>query len=83
MTLNPHDLINTPGYGNAEKALRKAGLWRELMTDSERIDWLAENVSKMTRSENDQSWYFNIDCDDYDPEWFRHDIDEKAMEATT
>lgn len=23
-----HELINIPGYGNAEKELRKAGLWR-------------------------------------------------------
>ena len=82
MKPNPHDLINLPGYGNAEKELRKAGLWRELMTDSERIDWLAENVSKMTRSEEYQSWSFRINRYDYDPEWFRHDIDEKAMETT-
>ena len=26
--INPHDLINLPGYGNAEKELRKAGMWR-------------------------------------------------------
>ena len=27
MKLDPRDLINLPGAGNAEKALRKAGLW--------------------------------------------------------
>lgn len=29
MTPNPQDLIDLPGYGNAQKELRKAGLWRE------------------------------------------------------
>jgi len=28
MTINLHELANIPGYGNAEKELRKAGLWR-------------------------------------------------------
>lgn len=28
MTINLHALANQPGYGNAEKALRKAGLWK-------------------------------------------------------
>ena len=28
MTINLHELINQPGYGKAEKALRKAGKWR-------------------------------------------------------
>jgi hypothetical protein len=32
---NPHDLINLPGAGNAEKALRKAGLW--LLTPEEKL----------------------------------------------
>ena len=26
--MDVHELINIPGYGNAEKELRKAGLWR-------------------------------------------------------
>ena len=26
--INLHELINQPGYGKAEKALRKAGMWR-------------------------------------------------------
>ena len=28
MTINLHELINQPGYGKAEKALRAAGKWR-------------------------------------------------------
>jgi GTP-binding protein EngB required for normal cell division len=32
MTLDPHDLINLPGYGNAEKQLRKAGMWDDDLT---------------------------------------------------
>lgn len=27
--MDVHNLINLPGYGNAEKALRKAGMWRK------------------------------------------------------
>jgi hypothetical protein len=27
--IDPQDLINLPGYGNAQKELRKAGLWRD------------------------------------------------------
>lgn len=28
MKVNPHELINLRGYGNAEKELRKAGKWK-------------------------------------------------------
>lgn len=28
MEVDPHKLIDLPGYGNAEKQMRKAGLWR-------------------------------------------------------
>jgi hypothetical protein len=28
MGVDPHELINLPGYGNAEKKLRKHGKWR-------------------------------------------------------
>lgn len=29
MTINLHELANMPGYGKAQAALRKAGLWKE------------------------------------------------------
>jgi hypothetical protein len=31
--MDVHTLINLPGAGNAEKALRKAGMWRETALD--------------------------------------------------
>ena len=40
--INPQDLINLPGAGNAEKELRKAGLWRR--DQSEIIADIIENV---------------------------------------
>jgi hypothetical protein len=43
MKPNPHDLINLPGYGNAEKALRKAGMWRK--TKQERLEWLLGRIN--------------------------------------
>ena len=81
MTINLHDLANMPGYGKAQKELRKAGLWKKTMTDSERIDWIAMNVTKMKRSDEWEQWYFTIKRFDYDPDVLRLDIDEKAMEA--
>jgi hypothetical protein len=36
MKPNPQTLINLPGAGNAEKELRKAGLWR--LTPEERLE---------------------------------------------
>lgn len=78
MTLSPHDLINLPGAGNAEKALREAGLWRDVMTDTERINWLAENVSLMKRDTRKQSWFFETSAEYYDPDFFREDIDNAS-----
>ena len=82
MTINLHELANTPGYGKAEASLRKAGVWKKTMTDSERIDWIAMNVTRMKRSDEWEQWYFTIKNFDYDPDVLRFDIDEKAMEAT-
>ena len=79
--INLHELANMPGYGKAKAALRKAGLWRETLTDSDRIDWIATNVAMMRRSDEWEQWYFTIKKFDYDPDVLRIDIDEKAMEA--
>jgi len=83
MKPNPHDLINLPGAGNAEKALRKAGMWCVTMTDEERIEWLAENAVSVKRLNNSQSWSLITERANYDPDFFRDDIDEasSAMEA--
>lgn len=40
MQLNLHELINQPGYGKANEAVRKAGMWVPFETDTDRIDWL-------------------------------------------
>ena len=36
--LNPHDLINLPGAGRAEEAVRKAGAWDEGIAP-DAVDW--------------------------------------------
>jgi hypothetical protein len=49
MTLNLHELANAPGYGNAEKALRKAGKWK------------LDPMEKLEQSLNDASGDFDPD----------------------
>lgn len=84
MEPNPQDLINLPYAGMAEKELRKAGMWRVTDTDTERLEWVAENVVNMRRLPDSQKWRFARKNDDYDPDFFRQDIDDAAtqMEAT-
>lgn len=81
--MNPHELINMRGYGNAEKALRKAGKWRVTMTDTERLDWIAESTVSAKCSYD--TWKFTSGQTDIDAEFIREDIDNAstAMEATT
>ena len=86
--VNLHKLINQRGAGNAEKALRKAGHWHELLTDTDRIDWLAKCANSVIRKKGKQSWKIDFDTDEeYDPDFFRQDIDNAAtadmMESTT
>ena len=38
MTINLHELANIPGYGKAQKELRKAGLWDDDPADALRND---------------------------------------------
>ena len=49
---NPHDLINLPGAGNAEKALRNAGMWR--LTALELLWTIPED--ECTNRTNDTLW---------------------------
>jgi hypothetical protein len=42
LSVDVHDLINMPGYGNAEKQLRKAGLWRK--TKEEKLEELIGRI---------------------------------------
>jgi hypothetical protein len=76
--MDVHRLINLTGYGNAQKELRKAGLWRVTDNDEERIAWIAENVTSMKRLKDSQTWKFETNADDYDVEFFRQDVDDAA-----
>lgn len=76
--LTPQQLLDLPGYGAAKRELRSDGRWCELMTDTDRIEWLAVNVSVMRRSSDVSDWSFTIDPDDYDADFFRQDIDAAA-----
>lgn len=76
--LTPQQLLDLPGYGNAMSELRQDGRWRNVMTDTERIEWLAVNVSSMRRSDDVSDWSFTIMTDYYDPDFFRQDIDAAA-----
>lgn len=84
MTLQ--ELIDMPGYGSAKKELMAAGKWKHLLNDTDRIEWLAENVSIMKRDSEDCSWKFKTDYSDYcEAEYLREDIDNAAdvMETET
>ncbi len=77
--MTPQQLIDMRGAGNAEKWLRKNGKWRELMTDTERIEWIATYADRIKRSIHKQEWH--IECsvdDDYDVDFFRQDVDSAA-----
>lgn len=79
--LTPQELINLPGYGNAEKHLRGQGQWHVTATDAERIDFIATHVETMRRADRSQDWHFSIHEQDYDPEMFRYDLDAVASKT--
>lgn len=76
--LTPQQLLDLPGYGDAKRELQSSGRWRELMTDTDRIEWMAVNVSVMRRASDLSDWSFTIDPDDYAVDFFRQDIDAAA-----
>lgn len=78
--MHPQELMELPYAGMAEKELRKHGMWRVVATDRERIEWIAENVREARRSSVIQEWRFEIVDDDYDPDFFRGDIDNSAAQ---
>ena len=80
MQPNPQTLIDLPGAGNAEKALRKAGLWRVVLTDKERIEWLAEWVQKMNLEKYGFERKFVLGDTDLDADYLREDIDNAATQ---
>ena len=77
--MTPQQLIDMRGAGNAGKWLRKNGKWRELMTDTERIEWIALYAEKVSRQSFGQIWdiEYTVD-DDYDVDFFRQDVDSAA-----
>ena len=80
--MTPQELIDLPWYGRANKSVKALGMWRDTMTDTERIEWLADNVGSMRRRDDQQSWNFTLDGDSYDSEFLRDDIDEHASAYT-
>jgi len=76
--MTPQELIDLPGYGQAVKRVKAIGAWHETMSDTERIEWLAENAEAIIRNDWSQSWKIVLNGDDYDPEFFRNDIDKYA-----
>ena len=51
MKLDVHELINMPGYGKANVAVQKAGMWAPFSDDTERMDWL-QNYEVKARNED-------------------------------
>lgn len=76
--MTPQELMNLPYAGMAEKELRRLCKWNVTATDTERLDWLAENVKHMARDSSRQYWHFDVDTGDYDVDFLRDDIDDAA-----
>lgn len=41
--MTPQQLLDLPGAGSASKRVKAMGMWRETMTDTERIEWIEEH----------------------------------------
>lgn len=80
--MTPQQLIDLKGYGSAEKVLKAQGQWHTTLTDTERIEWLAENAETMTRLDHMQSWKITVNNENYDPDFLRQDIDDYATAHT-
>lgn len=78
--MTPQELIDLPGYGKAKQELVAEGRWLNTATDQERIEWLAENVSVMSRRYDMQKWSLHVDPKDFDPDMLREDIDTAATQ---
>lgn len=47
--MTPQEIMDLRGYGSAENQLRKAGMWRVCINDTERIDWMeSKSVTVMS-----------------------------------
>jgi len=77
--MTPHDLINLPGAGNAEKWLRDNSMWHITMTDTERIEWIANCADTVKRGRVHGFWIIDTETDEeFDPEHLRDAIDTSA-----
>lgn len=78
--MTPQELMDLPYAGMAEKELRLRGMWNVTATDTERLEWIAENVKHMVRHPDPivQSWHFDVAIGYYDIDFLRDDIDDAA-----
>lgn len=53
--VTPQQLMDLPSAGMAEKQLRKAGLWRLTIDDTERIEWLDGKSVKVKNTVTDET----------------------------
>jgi len=56
--MTPQALINLVGYGAANRRVKAMGMWRETMTDTERIQWIEETGSTIVYSQSSEE--FNV-----------------------
>lgn len=79
--MNLQALMDMPGYGQANKRVKAMGMWRETMTDTERIEWLETYVSGMTLDDDGETYLFKMggaDCYDI----LADQIDKQATQLT-
>jgi hypothetical protein len=79
MQLNLHELINQPGYGKANEAVRKAGMWVPFADDTERIDWL--DCKHVTVRDDFENALIRHDPDSWSAD-IRATIDAAALKET-
>ena len=60
MTINLHELANTPGYGKAQKELRKAGLWDDTKILDGETDFVFHVKVKGVYDPQPETQYFKV-----------------------
>lgn len=80
--MTPQELIDLPGYGQANKHLKAMGMWRVTIDDTERIDWIEEWSAKICPCHDGE--LFNIKPTGIEMCWdvLRPSIDKAATENT-
>lgn len=80
MQLNLHELINQPGYGKANEAVKKAGMWQPHLDDTERMDWL--ELKQVTVRDDFEKAVIRHDPDSWACNDLRDAIDSAAVKET-